>query len=219
MSHNIFRNRRDLGALPQIGNLLAPSYSRYVPRGGWVVNTGTAGSLLGTTGMTQDVSSTADDASFGFTLSFSFPFYGVNRTVYAGSNSYLTFGAGSTVYTGISCTSPGRALLIKAADNSWQRLYHIDNGNGSFRIRFEGTNATTGTPGAPTMTWEATLYNDGKIMLVNGANNRAGAVSAISNGTADATCLTYTFAENQSFVFDPSGSTYNIYTGASVVAA
>jgi len=223
MSHNIFRNRRDLGALPQIGNLLAPSYSRYIPRGGWVVNTSTAGTLLGATGMTQDVSASADDANFGFTLPFTFLYYGVARTVYAGSNSFLTFGFGSNDYSGFSCTSPGRGLYIQAADNSWQRLYHINNGDGSFRIRFEGTARTSGTPGSPTMIWEATLYNDGKIMLVNGANNRTGGANRITNGGFDSYCLTYTFAQNQSFVFEPTGSgasaTYNIYTGASVVAA
>ena len=33
MSHDIFRNRRDLGAIPDLSSLLAPSHSRYVPFG------------------------------------------------------------------------------------------------------------------------------------------------------------------------------------------
>ena len=218
MSHSIFRNRRDLGAIPLLSNLLSPNPSRYVPKTGWTVNTGTAGTLLGATGMTQVVSVSADDANYQFTMPFNFPFYGVNKTVFAGSNSYLTFGAGSSAYSSLSCTIPGKALMIQAADNSWQRLYYIDNGNGSFRIRYEGTAATSGTPGSSNMIWEATLYNDGKIMLVNGTNARSGGVNNINNGANDSYCLVYTFAQNQSFVFAPSAdsTTYTIYTGASV---
>ena len=220
MGHDIFRNRRDLGALPLLGNLLAPSHSRYEPRvtSGWTIRAGVAGSLLGTGGMTTDVSSYADDASFQLTPSFNFPFYGVNKTVWAGSNSYITFGASSTAYTALSCTVPGKALMIQAADNSWNKLYHVDNGNGSFRIRYEGYN-NSGS-GTSNVFWEVTLYNDGKIMLVMGNNARASGVCNINNGAADSYCLTYTFAQNQSWVFEPTGSggtaSYNIYTGASV---
>lgn len=218
MSHNIFRNRRDLGAIPTLSSLLAPNYSRHIPKG-WTILTGTAGVLLGTTGMTEDVSSYADDANFQITMPFNFPFYGVTKTVYVGSNSYVTFGAGSSAYLSLSCTVPGKALMIQAADNSWNKLYHKNNGNGSVRIRYEGRN-TSGS-GATNMTWEVTLYDDGKIMLVNGSNARTGGVNNINNGANDAYCLVYTFAENQSFVFEPTGSgataSYNIYTGASVI--
>lgn len=218
---NIFRNRRDLGALPTLSSLLAPSSSRFVPstnEPGWQVVAGVAGTLLGATGMTQVVSTSQDDANIQITMPFNFPFFGTTRTVFVGSNSYLTFGAGSSNYSGLGCTNPGRALMMKAADNSYQRVYHKDNGDGSIRIRYEGNGATTGTPGSPGIIWEVTLYDDGKIMLVNGANNRATGVSSITNGVNDATCLTYTFAINQSFVFEPAagGTTYNIYTGASV---
>lgn len=217
---NIFRNRRDLGALPTLSTLLAPSSSRYVPNvvTGWQIRQGVAGTLVGTGGMTTDVSTYADDANFQISMPFNFPFFGVNKTVYVGSNSYVTFGAGSSAYTALSCTIPGKALMIQAADNSWNKLYHKDNGNGSVTIRYEGRN--TAGSGATNMTWEVTLYNDGKIMLVTGAVARTGGVCNINNGANDAYCLVYTFAENQSFVFEPTGSgasaSYNIYTGASV---
>lgn len=219
MGHDIFRNRRDLGSIPTLSNLLAHSHSRFIPTTGWLVDASRAGALLGSSGMTQDVSSYADDANFQVVLPFTFLFYGVAKTVYAGSNSFITFGAGSNVFSSLSCTNPGKALMIQAADNSWNAAYHKDNGNGSMRIRYEGHNASSS--GATNVTWEVTLYNDGKMMLVMGANARASGVCNINNGANDSFCLTFTFAENQSWVFEPTqdGTTYNIYTGASVIPA
>ncbi len=164
--------------------------------------------LLGIAGMTLMHEGSWDDTSQHVELPFSFPYYGVNRTVFIGSNSYLTFGAGSNRYSGLSCTNPGMALHIGSADNSWQRWYRQDNGNGSVRVRFEGNNATNGTVGSPTIVWEATLYDDGKIEVDVGAHSRTGGLANISNGSADASCVSYTLAENKNYVFTTTGTFY-----------
>ncbi len=183
---------------------------------GFSVQSGTV-PPLGIAGMTLIMEGSQDDANLQVSLPFSFPYYGVARLVFIGSNSYLSFGAGSSAFSGLSCTNPGRALHVGSADNSWQRYYWIDNGNGSVRVRFEGTNSTSGTVGSPTIVWEATIYDDGKIQVAVGSHNRSGGISNMSNGVADASCLTYTLAQNQSHVSAPSGGTYNIHAGSSVV--
>lgn len=178
----------------------------------------TAGTVapLGITGMALLLNTAADDSHIQVTLPFAFPFFGVARTVFVGSNSYLTFGAGSSAYSNLSATVPGRALLVGGADNSYQRVYTKDNGDGSFRIRYEGAAGTSGTPGSPTIAWEATLCTDGKILLAVGVHGRTTGASLISNGVAG---IPYTLAANQSYVFEPSGGTYIIHTGASLRAS
>ncbi len=159
-----------------------------------------------------------DDSNQAINLPFTFNYYGVALAAFIGSNSYLTFGAGSNAYSGLSCTNPLRALNVGSADNSWQRYYRIDNGDGSVRVRFEGNNSTSGTVGSPTIVWEATLYNDGKIQLAVGAHSRTAGLNNINNGVTGATCIGYTLAANQSYVFEPSGSTYIIHTGSNVIS-
>lgn len=188
----------------------------------FTVDTTAAATLLGSVGMTQLVSASVDDDFLGLSLPFLFPFYGVNLDVFIGSNSYLTFGVGSGAYSGLSCTNPGKGLLIAAADRSWQQVYKKDNGDGSFRTRYEGSSGTYGTVGSPSSTWEATLYRDGKIQLVIGASNTSGSgISSITNGIADAQCVGWTNVQNQSYVFAPSvnGAAYTIYTGARVISS
>ena len=178
----------------------------------------TAGTVapLGITGMALLLNAAADDSYIQVTLPFAFPFFGVDRTVFVGSNSYLTFGAGSSAYSNLSATVPGQALLVGGADNSYQRVYTKDNGDGSFRIRYEGAAGTSGTPGSPTIAWEATLCTDGKILLAVGVHERTTGVSLISNGVAG---IPYTLAANQSYVFEPAYSAYVVHTGASLRAS
>jgi hypothetical protein len=63
-------------------------------------------------------------------------------SVFVGTNSYLTFGAGSTQKTNLLNMGLDR-ILIGAADNSCQRIYYGIEGsspNRTYRIRWEGTN-------------------------------------------------------------------------------
>ena len=79
--------------------------------------------------------------------------------VYVGTNNYLTFAAGSDEHSNISATNPSLPkILIQSGDNSVQRVYFGTEGtapNRTYRVRSEGTNSTSGTPGSPNMVYEA----------------------------------------------------------------
>lgn len=47
-----------------------------------------------------------------------------NGGVFIGSNTYITFGEGSTVYSGISSSTPALpAIHIGSGDNSWKAVW------------------------------------------------------------------------------------------------
>ena len=123
----------------------------------------------GRTGLTTIVSALADDANIAIgDIGFDFPLYGAlyRSNIFAGSNGYLTFGFGSSEFSDLSLTNPGRALMVMAADRSW--LYvGVQQSAGSFRIRWEGK---TGSSSGTSMVWEATLFANGVIQLVFGLN-------------------------------------------------
>lgn len=127
------------------------------------------------------------------TLAFTTPY---ESTVYIGSNSYITFGFGSTEYRNVSPSSPfGPKILIGGFDNSWQRVYDLLSGvapNRTFRVRFEGTASTAGTPGNPNIVWEAVFFEQyvNKIELHIGVNaNSPGG----GNGVCSASSLIAAF--------------------------
>lgn len=143
-----------------------------------------------TTAMTRILNSSLDDHFTNVVIPFNVNFLGgtFNR-VYIGSNSYATFGGGSTAYSGISASNPPyRGIHISAADNSYQRIYTISETSGlgpSFRVRYEGTASVTGTLGSPNMLWELIFYQNspGIVDVVMGLNARgAGGVSGVTNG-------------------------------------
>jgi hypothetical protein len=60
-------------------------------------------------------------------------------TVYVGTNTYLTFSAGSTVYTGLGRGSPALpSIHLAGADNSGQRIGYATDGSTYTFIRYEG---------------------------------------------------------------------------------
>lgn len=95
---------------------------------------------------------------FGFNISFNKITY---SSVFVGSNTYLTFGAGSDEYSDLSAKIPPLpGVHIGADDHSFQKvLYKLDNST-TMRIRYEGTNATEGTIGEPNIIYEAVFYKD-----------------------------------------------------------
>ncbi len=49
---------------------------------------------------------------------------GANGGVHIGSNSYITFGAGSAEYSGLSASNPARpSIHIGSQDNSWKGVW------------------------------------------------------------------------------------------------
>jgi hypothetical protein len=172
------------------------------------------------TGYTAQVTASADDAFFN--IGFGFTFYMGNTgytSCYPSSNCYVTFGSGSTQYSGLGPTNPAlNKFFFMGADNSWQRVSTIVAAT-YIRIRFEGTASTSGTPGSPNIVYEATFFNPSSfsnnsvVELLIGTNSRpAGVMSAAS---ASANYATGTPTANQSFVFsgNSTGTAWTIFTG------
>ena len=135
--------------------------------------TGTSSSianyLSGSSGLTESTiptSGSQDDGYWTVSLPFSVTFAGQSySTVYVGTNSYLTFGGGSAVYSGLSQSNPPYPkIMISSFDTSCQRIYSGVSGSAGsrqFRIRFEGHyRYSGGVVGSPTMVWEVTFYEN-----------------------------------------------------------
>jgi hypothetical protein len=138
-----------------------------------------ASSLVGGTGLSSTTPTVGnnDDGYWTLSLPFNVTYNGTSyNTVYIGTNSYLTFSAGSAAYASLSASNPALPkIMISAADNSAQRIYYSTVGsspNRTYRVRWEGTNATSGTLGSPNMVWEATFYENtpNKIDIQIGVN-------------------------------------------------
>lgn len=139
-------------------------------------------SLLGAGSLTSSTVPTVgnnDDGYWTLNLPFSIQFVGLSTNViYPGTNTYITFGNGSTIYSGISFSNPNLyKILISAADNSCQRLYYGAEGvapNRTYRIRYEGNGSISGTLGSPGMVYEAVFYENipNQIDIHIGLNNR-----------------------------------------------
>jgi hypothetical protein len=69
---------------------------------------------------------------------------GANGGVHIGSNSYITFGGGSSAYTGLGANNPARpSIHIGSQDNSWKQLWG-GAANGCYRWVAEGMTTRTG---------------------------------------------------------------------------
>lgn len=175
----------------------------------------------GTTTLTSLLNSTPtgiDDNFYSVPLPFTFYFAGTGyTTAYVGTNSYITFGSGSTSYSSLGPTNPPYPkILIGASDRTARRIgyYSIagatqttSDTNLYVTIRYEGYNNADGSGVASTV-WECTLWNP----------NTAGGLSCIElrmgniNGTwasfgtslianSNTTYRTFTPTANQSIVF------------------
>ena len=155
-----------------------------------IVNTARAVSLNGTTGLTMIQNANADDANILVTLPFSVTFNSIAYTnVYVGSNGYLTFGTGSSAFSGLSASNPAiPGIHINAGDRSYQRVYKGSlDGNATYIIRYEGAVGTSGTPGASTVFWEVkfTAATPDIFLIDIGSNAASGlGTSGITSGSA-----------------------------------
>jgi hypothetical protein len=155
------------------------SFTQYVGISATV--TSITNSLLGPAALTANTSPTLgnDNGFWDLTSPFTYFYNGRPLTrITVCTNSYLGLGGASNL-SGVSSTSPSiQKICISATDNSGQRIYSGTEGsapNRTFRIRFEGTNATTGTLGSPNMVWEATFYEaiPAQIDIQCGTNARS----------------------------------------------
>jgi hypothetical protein len=81
------------------------------------------------TNWTSLQNASVDDAFVSVTIA-STTFFGTSRTTaYIGSNAYITFGAGSALYSGLSATVPAvDKFMFNAADRSYQRVAYLTAG-------------------------------------------------------------------------------------------
>jgi hypothetical protein len=148
-----------------------------------VTVTSITNSLLGAAALTASTIVTSvgnnDDGAWFLTLPWNITYNGTSYgAVYVGTNSYITFGGSSTTVSPSATNPATNKIFISAADNSCQRIYYGTEGtspNRTYRIRFEGTAATGGTLGSPTMVWEAVFYEaiPSQIDIQCGANLRS----------------------------------------------
>lgn len=154
-------------------------------------------SLLGAASLTASTTPTTgtnDDGYWTLTLPFNVEFVGLTtNVVYPGTNTYITFGGGSTNYSTLSFSNPAfRKIMISADDNSCQRLYYGTEGsspNRTYRIRYEGDNSTTGVLGSPGMVYETVFYENSpsQIDIHIGINDREGVIGGPEASFYDAT--------------------------------
>ena len=150
-------------------------------------------SLLGSAALTSSTTPTnggSDDGFWSIPLPWDIVYNGIPySTVYIGTNSYITFDSGQTVFSGLSASTPNvNKIMIQAADNSAQRIYYGTEGsfpNRTYRIRYEGTSATSGLLGSPNMVWEVVFYENNKsqIDIQIGAMGRTGGVNGAYTST------------------------------------
>jgi hypothetical protein len=129
-----------------------------------------------------------DDGFVPVSLPFNFYFNnGPANTVYVASNLYITFGSGSSVFSGLSSTNPALdKIFLSGADRSFQRVAYINAPDSSYtRIRIEGASGTSGTPGASTVIYELTFFrpsntgNRPTIELLVGNSDATGGVTGM----------------------------------------
>ncbi len=146
--------------------------------------------LLGAASLTASTTPNVgnnDDGYWTLSLPFSIEYLGTTYSqIYVSTNHYLTFGGGSTVWSGISVLNPNLPKIMWcSSDNSVQRIYYGVEGvapNRTYRVRVEGNASTVGVLGSPGMVNEFTFYenNPSQIDLQVGVNNRKSAGAGFS---------------------------------------
>ena len=164
---------------------------------------------------TTPTSGTNDNGFWTLSLPFNVTYLGTIYTqVFISTNSAITFDSGQTTSTWSAGSPVVNKILIQATDNSAQRIYSGSFGlspNRTFRVRFEGTAATTGTLGSPNMIWEAVFYenrND-RIDIVFGNNSRSGQPSGVYSLTALLQSFTST-ANNSVRIFTSNAQEFSV---------
>ena len=181
------------------------------------------------------VSSTGDDANTNVSLPFTWTYNNTGYTsFFPNSNYYITFGSGSNVFNSLSVNNPAlNKIFFAGADNSWQRVSSFTSGTDYKRLRWEGTAATSGTPGNPNMVYELTFFNPSLtgnvpwLELLVGVQARGNSNPAIISGLYSQTAKlaggdlgpsNRGVTANQSYVMvgNSTGTSWTVYTGYNV---
>ena len=181
-----------------------------------------AGGATDFTGWERIQNASIDDGSIEVT---SWPFtFTIDSTGYTsafvGSNSYITFGAGSGVFSSLSASNPNlQKIFFGGSDNSYQRVFKksdvAKDGSSIMRIRYEGTAATSGTLGSPNIVAEFAFYQprlDGAqwIELRIGNHNRTSGLFMIANQTTSYASATITANSSWVFVGNSTGTSWTM---------
>jgi hypothetical protein len=149
--------------------------------------TGITSSLLGSASLSSSTTPTVgnnDDGYWDLTLPFNISFNGTTyNKIFVGTNTYVTFGSGSSIYNSLGFSNPAlEKIMISAADNSCQRIYYGQEGS-TYRVRFEGTDATNGILGSPNIVYEMIFYQNtpNQIDVQIGSNSKISSGSGFSN--------------------------------------
>lgn len=173
-------------------------------------------------GWTSLQNANSDDANVTASTSFTFTFNGTNYTAaYIGSNGYITFGGGSSSFSGLSAIDPGfNKIFLAAGDNSYQRVAHLTSGTSYFRFRIEGGSGTGATVGGSNRIYEITIFNPAnyngeqviEYLIGNFESPTAGITGVYSSS---ALLLSFTITTLSSFVLigNSSGTTWTKYNG------
>ena len=129
-----------------------------------------------------------------FPISFNGTTY---NEVHVGSNSYLTFGGGSTAFSNLGSSNPGLpSVHICAGDWSYQTVQvRVDNSvtPNQMRIRYQGTASVSGGS-TPTMIYEAVFFRGMSYFdLLIGTNNACSVFSSklLTNGSSVSTSVSF----------------------------
>ena len=157
-------------------------------------------------------------------LSWSMPEFPIsfNETTYnevhVGSNSYLTFGGGSTAYSSLGASNPGfPSVHICAGDWSFQTVQvRVDNSvtPNQMRIRYQGTASTSGGS-TPDMIYEAVFFRGMSYFdLLIGTNTACSVFSSklLTNGSSVSTSVS--FAANTNWRITGLSASFNGNTSA-----
>jgi hypothetical protein len=169
--------------------------------------------IFGAYGETLFSGNTDDSFVYAGELKYPFPVNGINYTsIYVGSNTYVTFGAGSSVFPANPTNLTIPAIIMGTGDNSYQLVTKFRLGDADV-IHFEGANARSGTPGAPTMLIEWYFWDSGRAQVIIGQHNMLSGwgVSAAGNWLA-----TIPPVQNTSYTLQTtdSGVTWTILEGS-----
>ena len=147
-------------------------------------------SLSSVNGVLSVVTNTnVDDTFYQINLPFTIYFLGVAyNSIYVGSNAYITFSAGSSIYYGYSASQPpGPHVLIYPADRRLYQLYsgriNAGTSNDKFVIRQHGGDYATPSR---TNIWEAHFYPNANYFDIFFITDPGGnyVTPAISNGSS-----------------------------------
>lgn len=160
-----------------------------------------------------------DEYVEGTTFPFDFKISGTSyNNLYIGTNTYFTFSSGSDEYNDLSANNPNiPKILLGSEDHSYQRVFDKSSTE-CYRVRYEGTNDTSGNVGIPTIVLEASFMNPalygGKMVfeILVGTHNATNEINMFANATRQLVFNTPSLEENTSYVFigDKNGEYWSI---------